>query len=105
MANGVPSVPIFRAMSLAVRFLGTSAPRPTVERNVSSVAIILVGETLMFDCGEGAQRPMMRYGLTFALTDFFSSRMHADPLLGVTGLRRRLGLRGRTEPLWLCGPV
>ena len=50
-------------MSLTLRFLGTSASRPTVERNVSALAIIREGETLLFDCGEGTQRQMMRYGV------------------------------------------
>ena len=79
-------------MSLTVRFLGTSASRPTVERNVSSVAVIREGETLMFDCGEGTQRQMMRYGISFALSDIFFTHMHADHMLGLTGLLRTLGL-------------
>src|SRR5256885_7461708 len=91
-------------MSLALRFLGTSASRQTVERNVSSVAIIREGETLMFDCGEGTQRQMMRYGITFALTDIFFTHMHADHMLGVTGLLRTLALQGRTEAMNLYGP-
>ena len=32
-------------MSLTVRFLGTSASRPTVERNVTAIAMIREGET------------------------------------------------------------
>ena len=91
-------------MSLSIRLLGTSASRPTVERNVSSVAIHREGETLMFDCGEGTQRQMMRYGVSFALQDIFFTHMHADHLLGVIGLMRTMALQGRAEGLRLWGP-
>ncbi|HVX41375.1 MAG TPA: ribonuclease Z [Gemmatimonadaceae bacterium] len=91
-------------MSLTIRLLGTSASRPTVERNVSSLAIEREGETLMFDCGEGTQRQMMRYGVSFALGDIFFTHMHADHLLGVVGLMRTMALQGRTERLRLWGP-
>ncbi len=91
-------------MSLTVRFLGTSASRPTVERNVSSIVLIREGETLMFDCGEGTQRQMMRYGISFALSRIFFTHMHADHMLGVIGLCRTLALGGRTEPMHLYGP-
>ncbi|MFL5574662.1 MAG: ribonuclease Z [Gemmatimonadaceae bacterium] len=91
-------------MSLTLRLLGTSASRPTVERNVSSVVIEREGETMMFDCGEGTQRQMMRYGVSFALGDIFFTHMHTDHVLGVIGLTRTLQLQGRTEPLRLWGP-
>jgi ribonuclease Z len=91
-------------MSLTVRFLGTSASRPTVERNVSSLVIVREGETLMFDCGEGTQRQMMRYGISFALSRIFFTHMHADHMLGVIGLCRTLALGGRIEPMHLFGP-
>jgi ribonuclease Z len=91
-------------MSLSIRLLGTSASRPTVERNVSSLAVHREGETLMFDCGEGTQRQMMRYGVSFALEDIFFTHMHADHLLGVIGLMRTMALQGRTERLRLWGP-
>lgn len=91
-------------MSLTVRFLGTSASRPTVERNVTSIAVIREGETLLFDCGEGTQRQMMRYGTSFALRDIFFTHMHADHMLGVIGLFRTLSLQGREEPMTLWGP-
>ncbi len=91
-------------MSLTVRFLGTSASRPTAERNVTSIVIVREGETLMFDCGEGTQRQMMRYGTSFALADIFFTHMHADHMLGVIGLFRTLALQGRTETMRLWGP-
>ena len=91
-------------MSLSVRFLGTSAARPTVERNVSSIAVIREGETLLFDCGEGTQRQMMRYGISFALNDVFITHFHGDHIIGVIGLFRTLALQGRTEPMRMFGP-
>lgn len=91
-------------MSLTVRFLGTSASRPTVERNVTAITIVREGETLLFDCGEGTQRQMMRYGTSFALSDIFFTHMHADHMLGIIGLFRTLALQGRTEPMRLWGP-
>ncbi|MGH2609029.1 MAG: ribonuclease Z [Tepidiformaceae bacterium] len=89
---------------LSVTFLGTSAARPTVERNVSGLALVREGETLMFECGEGTQRQMMRYGVSFALGDIFFTHFHADHFLGVIGLVRTLGLQGREEPMRLWGP-
>src|SRR5262245_9555915 len=89
---------------LSVTFLGTSAARPTVERNVSGLALIREGETLLFDCGEGSQRQMMRYGISFAFSEIFFTHFHADHFLGVIGLIRTLGLQGRPEPMTLYGP-
>jgi ribonuclease Z len=91
-------------MPLLVRFLGTAASRPTVERGVSSLAIIREGETMLVDCGEGTQRQMMRYGISFSFGDLFFTHTHSDHLLGLTGLVRTLELGGRTEPLRLWGP-
>jgi ribonuclease Z len=89
---------------LALTFLGTSAARPTVERNVSALSVQREGETFLFDAGEGTQRQMMRYGVSFALHDIFFTHFHADHFLGVIGLVRTLGLQGRTDPLRLYGP-
>src|SRR6266550_3249646 len=89
---------------LSVTFLGTSAARPTVERNVSGISLVREGETFLFECGEGTQRQMMRYGVSFALSEIFFTHFHADHFLGVIGLIRTLGLQGRTDPMRLYGP-
>ena len=92
-------------MSLALVLLGTSASRPTVERNVSSIALVREGETMLFDCGEGTQRQMMRYGVAFSLADIFFTHFHADHVIGVIGLMRTMALQGRVDPLRLWGPT
>jgi ribonuclease Z len=89
---------------LSLTFLGTSASIPTIERNLTGLAVQREGETLLLDCGEGTQRQMMRYGVGFGFHEIFFTHYHADHLLGVTGLVRTMGLLNRTEPITLYGP-
>jgi ribonuclease Z len=89
---------------LSITFLGTGAAMPTVDRNVSGLALQREGETILFDCGEGSQRQMMRYGVGFSFTEIFFTHYHADHMLGVTGLVRTMGLQERSVPVTLYGP-
>ena len=89
---------------LSITFLGTSASIPTIDRNVAGLAVQREGETILFDCGEGSQRQMMRYGVGFSFREIFFTHYHADHMLGVTGLLRTLGLQDRSAPVLLYGP-
>jgi|SRR5688500_945628 ribonuclease Z len=92
-------------MPLTLTFLGTGAACPSVDRNVSALALSREGETLLLDCGEGTQRQMMRYGVGFTFREIFFTHYHADHILGLTGLLRTMGLQDREAPVTLYGPA
>ena len=90
---------------LRLTFLGTSAAAPTLHRNVSGLAVKADSDLLLFDCGEGSQRQMIRYGTGFTVAAAFFTHFHADHYLGIIGFLRTLGMGGRTETMHLYGPL
>jgi ribonuclease Z len=95
-----------RGLSLVqLTFLGTSAAQPTATRNVSGLAFKADSDLYLFDCGEGSQRQMIRFGTGLKIRAIFFTHFHADHYLGVIGLLRTLAMLGREEPMQLYGPV
>lgn len=87
-----------------VHFLGTSGALPTPNRNPACIMIRRGQDTLLFDCGEGAQQQMMRAKTGFTVDAVFITHWHADHYLGLLGLVQTMSFMGRKEPLYVYGP-
>lgn len=89
---------------LKITFLGTSAATPSVERSMPSIAL-KCGDLLLWDCGEGTQRQMMKHRVGLgSIKAIFITHLHLDHFLGVYGMIETLRLNRRKEPLYIYAP-
>lgn len=90
---------------LKLTFLGTSASIPTVERAMPSIAL-KQKDLYLWDCGEGAQRQMMKYKIGYgSVKGIFISHLHLDHFLGIFGLIETLRLSvSFARPLCIFAP-
>ncbi|MDH5459489.1 MAG: ribonuclease Z [Candidatus Bathyarchaeota archaeon] len=92
-------------MSLRVIFLGTAGSVPTPKRSLPAILIQRKGEQLMFDCGEGVQRQMIKAKAGFhRKMKVFITHMHGDHVLGLPGLIQTMALLDRERKLEVYGP-
>ncbi len=92
-------------MQLYIHFLGTGGSWPSVQRNVSAVAVKRGGEIILFDCGEGTQRQIQKSKLSYMqISKVFITHYHGDHFLGLPGFIQTLQLNDRQEALHIYGP-
>ena len=92
-------------MDLDLVFFGTSGSVPTAQRAPSALLLRRGGERLLFDCGEGTQRQLLRSAIGLVeLREVFVSHFHADHYLGLPGMLKTFALRGREVPITVYGP-
>jgi ribonuclease Z len=93
-------------VDLDVVFLGTSASAPTARRGTAALLVRHGGDRLLFDCGEGTQRQLLRSSVGLVdLEEIFITHFHADHYLGLPGMLKTFALRMRELPLRVYGPV
>jgi ribonuclease Z len=91
-------------MDLSIFFAGTAGSVPSARRGLPALLIRRGGEKLLFDCGEGTQRQLLRSVGLADLDAVFITHFHADHWLGLPGMLKSLALRDRVEPLTVYGP-
>lgn len=91
-------------MDMSLFFAGTAGSVPGPRRGLPAVLVRRGGDRLLFDCGEGTQRQLVR---SIGLVDMqcvFITHFHADHWLGLPGLLKTFDLRARERPLTVHGP-
>lgn len=78
---------------LQLTFLGTSGSVPTTERAMPALSLKYNSTLMLWDCGEGTQRQMMRYKVGYgSVSQIYVTHPHLDHYLGIFGLLETLRL-------------
>lgn len=86
--------------------LGTAATMPLPERALSSAVLRCKGRTILFDCGEGTQTAARKVHVSLMKTDLIAlTHYHGDHIFGLPGLIQSMNCLGRTDTLYITGPV
>jgi len=91
-------------MDLSLFFAGTGGSVPSPRRGLPAILVRRGGDRLLFDCGEGTQRQLMRSAGLADLHCVFITHFHADHWLGLPGMLKSFALRERDQPLTVYGP-
>jgi ribonuclease Z len=91
-------------MDLSLFFAGTGGSVPGPRRGLPAILIRRGADRLLFDCGEGTQRQLVRSVGLADLGSVFITHFHADHWLGLPGMLKSFALRDREQPLTVYGP-
>src|SRR3982074_706962 len=91
-------------MNLDVLFLGTAGSAPTARRGLPATLVTRGGDKILFDCGEGTQRQLVRSVGLVELEDVFMTHFHADHVLGLPGMLKTFSLDRQDRTLAVYRP-
>jgi len=93
---------------IVLTFLGTVSGIPSKERNHPAIALEYFyyrKDTLLFDCGEGTQKQLMKAGISFMdISKIFITHWHADHFSGLIPLLQTMNLEKRKSELTIFAP-
>lgn len=89
-------------------FLGTGAGVPSLERNVSSIALAMqqeINSIWLFDCGEATQHQIQKTSIKpRKINKIFITHMHGDHIFGLPGFLSSRSFQGGEDVLTIYGP-
>jgi ribonuclease Z len=93
---------------IVITFLGTVSGIPSRDRNHPAIALeyfYYKKDTLLFDCGEGTQKQLMKAGISFMdISKIFITHWHADHFAGLIPLIQTMNLEKRRSELTIFAP-
>ena len=93
---------------ITITFLGTVSGIPSLHRNHPAIVMEYFSnyrDVLLFDCGEGTQKQMMKSDISFMQIDnVLITHWHADHFAGLIPMIQTMNLEKRTKPLTIYGP-
>ncbi len=92
------------SVDLTVFFAGTAGSVPSARRGLPALLVRRGGDRILFDCGEGTQRQLLKTVGLSDLTDVYLTHFHLDHWLGLPGMLKSFDLRDRDKPLTVHGP-
>lgn len=88
-----------------ITLLGTSSFFPIPARALTAAYLSCGGHAILFDCGEGTQVAIKKYGLSLMNVDIIAlTHYHGDHIFGLPGLLQTLMSTERTKPIYITGP-
>lgn len=92
-------------MNFTLKIMGTASAMPISDRNPSAQVLSVHGRLFLIDCGEGTQKQLRKFHISFLKIDaIFISHIHGDHLFGIFGLLSSMSMYGRTADLDVYGP-
>jgi ribonuclease Z len=91
-------------MDLSLFFTGTAGSVPSARRGLPGLLLRRGADKILFDCGEGTQRQLLKSVGLPDVSTIFLTHLHTDHWLGVLGMLKTLDLRDREAGLTIYGP-
>lgn len=90
---------------MKLTILGCYSATPRVNAHPTAQVLQLKNHTFLIDCGEGTQRQLRKYKISFSrINHIFISHLHGDHVYGLVGLISSFGLLHRNKELHVYGP-
>lgn len=93
---------------ITITFLGTVSGIPSLKRHHPAIVFEYFSnrrDVLLFDCGEGTQKQMMKSDISFMQIDkIFITHWHADHFAGLIPMIQTMNLEKRKSPLTIYAP-